>query len=199
MKKLSILLIFMFATLFSFSQRTNVIVKNDIYTVSYNEIYKQPNWVIYYITNVTKNVSRTGMDFYEVPGIITSTNADYLNNVWDKGHLAPAATFSDTKNHLYETFSYLNCSLQYYTLNRVTWEHLENYERTTLFTKYKKLTVKVVLDFTGNLLILKSGAHVPNGFYKQIITSTNDTLTYYFPNKNLPNDFQFYKIKNRKL
>jgi len=162
-------------------------------------VYKQPNWVIYYITNESKNVSRAGMNFYEVPGIITSTNADYVHNVWDKGHLAPAATFSDTKNHLYETFSYLNCSLQRDSLNRVTWEHLENYERTILFKTYKKLTVKVVLDFSGKIIILKSGAHVPNGFYKQIITPTNDTLTYYFPNSVLPHDFYFYRIKNIKI
>lgn len=202
MRKLSILLIFILIALSSFSQRTDVIVKNDIFTVSYNEVYKQPNWVIYYVTNVidaNKRVSRKGMDFYTVPGIITSTNADYVNNVWDKGHLAPAATFSDTENHLHETFTYLNCSLQRDSLNRITWEHLEEYERSVLFKAYKKLTVKVVLDFSGKVTILKSGAHVPTGFYKQIITPSNDTMTYYFPNAVLPHEFYYYKIKNKKI
>lgn len=200
-KKLYIIVVFILFSSLSFSQRTNVIVKNDIFIVSYNEAYKQPNWVIYHINiaNVVKNASRQGMNFYKVPGIITSSNEDYINNVYDKGHLAPAATFEDTKEHLYETFSYLNCSLQRDSLNRVTWEHLENYERSYLIKKYKSLVVKVVLDFSGKLIILKSGAHVPNGFYKQIITATNDTLTYYFPNAVLPHDFQFYKIKNKKI
>ena len=29
-------------------------------------------------------------------GVKTSDNADYYKNEWDKGHLAPAATFSDS-------------------------------------------------------------------------------------------------------
>ena len=181
--------------------RTNIIVKNDIYTISYNESYKQPNWCIYEINKIKnkKRYSRLGMDFYKEKNIITSDDSDYFENLYDKGHLAPAATFSDTKQHLYETFSYLNCSIQHSSLNRNQWEHLEDYERKKLFNTHKKLLVKVVLNFSGNIVTLKSGARVPNGFYKQITLPTNEVLTYYFPNDELPNDFESYKIENLKL
>ncbi len=60
----------------------------------------------------TGTAPRTGMDFYAQPGIITSDNADYAANVYDKGHCAPAADFNCTKEMLYKTFTYVNCVLQ---------------------------------------------------------------------------------------
>ena len=69
------------------------------------------------------------MDFYTPKDVYTSDNEDYKNNVWDKGHMAPAAAFTDTKEKLKTTFSYLNCSLQFDKLNRGAWRELEAQER----------------------------------------------------------------------
>ena len=52
-------------------------------------------------------------------------NDDYVNNVWDKGHLAPAAAFNCDRETIKKTFSYLNCALQHEGLNRGPWKELE--------------------------------------------------------------------------
>ena len=61
--------------------------KNDVFSVSYNEVLEQPNWVEYNVRNITKKFDRGSMDFYVPKGVHTSDNNDYRNNVWDKGHM----------------------------------------------------------------------------------------------------------------
>src|SRR6056300_1975298 len=88
--------------------REEVIVENQVFKVWYNEVYEQPMRLIYTSTNRQKGVDRGSMNFYKEDDVHTSDNADYYRNVWDKGHLAPAATYSDTMKNLKLTFSYLN-------------------------------------------------------------------------------------------
>ena len=109
--------------------RENVIVENAVFKVWYNEVLEQPVQLIYTSTNRPKNVDRGSMNFYNEADYHTSDNADYYANVWDKGHLAPAATFSDSKENLRQTFSFLNCALQDQYLNRGEWRLLEEQER----------------------------------------------------------------------
>ena len=127
MKKL-LLSLFLFP-LVVFAQRDSVYVKTDIFTAVYSEVLQQPKWVTYTVQCPNGKTPRTGMDFYTVPDIITSDNADYVDNVYDKGHCAPAADFNCTKEMLYKTFSYVNCVLQNQYLNRGVWRLLEVYER----------------------------------------------------------------------
>jgi endonuclease G len=122
------------------------------------------------------------MDFYTNDSIKTSDAADYVNNVYDKGHLAPAADFNCTKEILYQTFSYLNCALQNQYLNRGVWRMLEVYERELAKTEQVKVTVTLVFDEKS--IKLPSGATVPNGFYKTIrLEKSKKTIKYYFPNE----------------
>ena len=109
--------------------RQEVIIENEVFKVWYNEVKEQPVKLIYTSTNRPKNVDRGSMNFYNEADYHTSDNADYYANVWDKGHLAPAATFSDSKENLKQTFSFLNCALQDQYLNRGEWRLLEEQER----------------------------------------------------------------------
>ena len=88
-----------------------------MFSVSYNETLEQPNWVEYEVRDIVKNFDRGSMDFYVPKGVYTSNSDDYKNNVWDKGHMNQVL-FTDTKENLKTTFSYLNCSLQFDKLNR---------------------------------------------------------------------------------
>ena len=87
MKKL-LLLLFLFP-LVAFAQRDSVYIKTDIFTSVYSEVLQQPKWVTYTVQCPTGTAPRTGMDFYVQAGLITSDNADYAANVYDKGHCAP--------------------------------------------------------------------------------------------------------------
>ena len=109
--------------------RSNVLIDKGIFKVSYNEIFEQPNWIEYTVSNRPKNVDRGNKDFYLESGVFTSDNADYYKNEWDKGHLAPAATFSDSEDNLNKTFSFINCAMQIDNLNRGEWAQLEQQVR----------------------------------------------------------------------
>ena len=41
--------------------KTSIIIDKGVYTVSYNEVYEQPNWVKYTVNNRPKNVDRGGL------------------------------------------------------------------------------------------------------------------------------------------
>ena len=145
MKKL-----FLFVPLFLLTASSNlndVNVDKTIYKVYYSQRFEQPLELTYESTNRPTNVNRGSMDFYGEPGVKTSDNADYANNIYDKGHLAPAATFSDNMVNLKLTFSYLNSALQNQYLNRGEWRLLEEQERK--WDDVENLTVKISVDFKG--------------------------------------------------
>jgi endonuclease G len=166
-----------------FSQlRDSVYVKSPIFEVVYSEVLEQPKWIKYTVLCPDGSASRAGMDFYTVDSIKTSDAKDYLKNVFDKGHLAPAADFNCTKEMLKQTFSYLNCALQNQYLNRGVWRILEEYERE--LAKKEKVSVAIYLVFDQKSQKLPTGATVPTGFYKYIYIETyKKTINYYFPNE----------------
>lgn len=192
MKKL--LLLPLILPLLSLAPRTSVLIKTDIYTVDYSEEYQQPLSVEYTVLCPTGTASRKGMDFYTNDSIITSDNEDYANNIYDKGHMAPAADFNCTPEMLRKTFSYLNCALQDQYLNRGTWRFLEAEERRLSAGKQKaKVLIKVEYKKS---IHLPTGATVPSGFYKRIVLG-KDTTMYYFPNSRpKSSDFRVFKIKS---
>jgi endonuclease G len=162
--------------------REAVKVKTPIYEVIYNEKLEQPTWIQYIVQCPDGTASRAGMDFYTNDSIKTSDNDDYVKNLYDKGHLAPAADFNCTKDILYQTFSYLNCALQNQYLNRGVWRMLEEYERE--LAKTEKVTVTITLVFDKKSIKLPTGSTVPNGFYKTIyLENSKKTIKYYFPNE----------------
>ncbi len=163
--------VFLFLSLFfvSFTNaqlRDSVRVTNRVFDVVYSEKLEQPKWLIYRSTNRITSVNRGSMDFYIEPNIKTSDATDYYANEWDKGHLAPAATFSDSLNLLKQTFSYLNCMLQQQDLNRGEWRILEEHER--IWDNDETLTIKIELIFDATSKKLASGATIPSYIYKHI-------------------------------
>jgi endonuclease G len=191
MKKLLILL-FLLPTLLLAQKREKVFFQNSIYKGEYSEVLEQPLWVEYIVKCPTGTASRTGMDFFTNDSIHTSDNKDYENNVYDKGHLAPAADFNCTKDMLLSTFSYLNCCLQNQYLNRGAWRFLEAHERE--LAKTKTVSVKIVMVFDSNSIKLPTGATVPSAFYKYI-TVNGVTTKYYFKNeKPVTSDFKKFQL-----
>lgn len=179
MKKFLLILLL---PLVSFGQlRDSVYVKTDIYEVMYSETLEQPLWVKYTVACTDGKASRKGMDFYTEKTIHTSDAKDYINNVYDKGHCAPAADFNCNREMLLKTFSYLNCTLQNERLNRIHWRLLEDYERTLAITE-GPVNVQIKIVFDRNPRRVPTGAAIPTSFYK-IITTKNKTLKFFFKNE----------------
>lgn len=180
------------------AQRDSVKFKNDIFSGIYSEVYQQPLTISYKVLCPNGNASRSGMDFYTNDSIKTSDNNDYKDNVWDKGHIAPAADFNCDLVTLRKTFSYLNCVLQHQNLNRGLWRSLETYERSLA----KDYDVFVVVDiiFSSKSKKISTGATVPDGFRKTLYINGLIAGCYYFPNTptNKGEVYTDYKVKNCK-
>lgn len=174
--------------------RDEVIVENPVFKVWYSEVKEQPIKLIYTSTNRVKNVDRGSMNFRTESNIHTSDNADYYRNVWDKGHLAPAATYSDSMVNLKQTFSFLNCALQNQYLNRGEWRLLEEQER--VWDDVQNLTITVELIWEDGFQILPTGGHIPTHMSKHIYFEKGDTCkTFIFPNEKPNLGWEEYEVK----
>ena len=174
-------------------RRDEVIIENNVFKVWYSEVKEQPTKLIYTSTNRPKNVDRGSMNFYTEGDVYTSNNADYYNNVWDKGHLAPAATYSDSMVNLKQTFSFLNCALQNKYLNRGEWRLLEEEERE--WDDIENLTITVELEWNGDYEVLPTGGHIPTHMIKTIYFETSGTCRKFrFPNEQPTMGWEEYEV-----
>lgn len=175
-------------------------IETPIFTVEYSEDYEQPVKLTYIVDCWDGQFSRSGLNFYGVEDVHTSNNEDYRNNVWDKGHLAPAAAFKCDEEELRMTFSYLNCALQHEDLNRGPWKYLEAHERELAAT-FGQVEVTIYVHFE-NSERLETGAMVPSGFTKEITLIDHEDCSiktkYYFPNNGFvsrKDNFLDFQIK----
>jgi DNA/RNA endonuclease G (NUC1) len=176
-------------------KRSEVYIENKVYKVWYNEVYEQPMKLVYTSTNRPKGVDRGSMDFYTEKTVHTSDSKDYYRNIYDKGHLAPAATYSDTMENLKLTFSYLNCALQDQYLNRGEWRLLEEKER--VWDDSENLTVTVELVFKNDHKILPTGGHVPNDMVKHIyFEKSKKWRCFDFPNVKPTKGWEDHEVKH---
>jgi len=191
MIKLLQIVVFVFFTQTTLAQTKTI--KTDIFEVTYSEELEQPLWIKYKVKCPLGEESRDGLDFRVVDSIQTSDNSDYVDNVWDKGHLAPASAFNCDRETLKKTFTYLNCVLQHEGLNRGPWKELERFE-VGLAKVFKDVVVEITVCFDGDLQKVIGGATIPSGFKKKIKFDNNEIM-FYFPNTNVSGqDWGHFKI-----
>jgi endonuclease G len=166
MKKILFLFGLILITLSSSFSQENVLVKNQVFEVLYSQKLESPLWLKYRSTNRPTNVNRGSMDFYTEKNIHTSDAEDYAKNIYDKGHLAPAASFSDNMENLKQTFSYLNCMLQDQYMNRGEWRLLEEQERKWDDSENLTIIIKVFFDDVPKRL--PTNAAIPSHMQKHI-------------------------------
>ena len=193
MKKL---LFVLFALPFIAFTQPDIKVDKGYYKVNYSQKFKQPLTVDYGIRTRECTATRAGMDFFTEKGVITSSNADYANNEWDKGHMAPAADFCYSRDAMLSTFSYANCALQHYKLNRGVWKELEAMER--IWAQKDSIIIHIDVIFDANPKKTASGAAIPSEFRKTItFASTGKKLVYEFPNVPPTKTLDKYLIKGK--
>jgi len=176
-----------------FGNREDVIIENNVFKISYNEVKEQPNWVEYTVKDFVKVADRGNMDFYLINNLKTSDNNDYYNNPWDKGHMAPAGSFTDSWSNLAKTFSYVNCALQLDNLNRGEWRELEE-EVRRLAKLEGPIKVRIELKFSSISEVLSTGATIPDGFYKFLNFNDGSKMCFYFENQITDKNWSEYEI-----
>jgi len=173
----------------------NDTIKTDIFDVIYSEELEQPLWITYKVLCPMGTQSRSGLNFYTNDSIHTSNNEDYKDNIWDKGHLAPASAFNCDRETLKKTFTYLNCVLQHEGLNRGPWKELERFE-VGLSKIFESVIVEIKVCFEGELGVVSGGATIPSGFLKTI-KFDNKEIMFYFPNIDVSGeDWGHFKVMN---
>jgi endonuclease G len=180
MKKFAFFITLLFVSFVSFGQ--DVRVKNNVFEVLYSQSLEQPLIIKYRSTNRPTNVNRGHMDFYKEPNIKTSDADYYKANIYDKGHGAPAATFSDNIENLKQTFSYLNSIMQDQYLNRGEWRLLEEQERKWDDTENLTILIKTFFDTPAKRV--PTGAAIPSHLHKHIyFEKSNKWKCYVFLNQ----------------
>jgi len=109
------------------------IITHTGYSLLYNEIHEQADWVAYQLTKeeTTKLYERTNK-FILDPKVktITASDTDYKGSGYDRGHLAPASDMGWSSITMKESFYYSNMSPQNPSFNRGIWKKLEELVRT---------------------------------------------------------------------
>jgi endonuclease G len=181
-------------------QRELIIHKG--YVLSYREMYEQPEFVMYVLNYGNSKVSRSN-DFKPDYSVSTksATPQDYYKSGYDKGHLAPAADFSYSKELMSESFYMSNMSPQTPGLNRGPWKFLEEYFRN-LGEKYDKVYI-----ITGPVLgsddtsdsfkeIGENKVKIPYLFYKcGLFIKDNEyyMISFLMPNEIISRNFEDYQ------
>jgi DNA/RNA endonuclease G (NUC1) len=165
MNKFFLLCLLLINTFSIYSQDT-IRIKNQVFEVLYSQSLKQPIWIKYKSTNRPQIIHKFNINFYQEKNIVTSKDEDYIKNIYDRGHGAPASSFSDNIHNLKQTFSYLNCMMQHQNLNRGNWRLLEEQER--IWDDYENLTILINVFFDSPIKKIRTGVAIPSFFKKHI-------------------------------
>ena len=180
----------------------------DNHVLAYSNIHRAPLWVCEHITPKTltsnENISRSN-NFKVDDSIHTyfrSSNKDYLNSGYDRGHLAAAGNHKHSQRAMDETFYLTNiCPQTGKGLNRSKWNDLEKRGRT-LARKHGSVhvltgplflpTVVAGEKFMKYKLIGENNVAVPTHFFKVILTTDRHGLhhleSYVMPNEEIRDD-----------
>lgn len=106
------------------------ILERYCYTVSYNPQTRQPNWVMWQLTDehVMKKKEGVWNEFQEDESLseeVRSTLADYAYSNYDKGHMCPGGDCNWDDEGRDETFILSNICPQNPSLNRGDWKEIE--------------------------------------------------------------------------
>jgi endonuclease G, mitochondrial len=150
----------------------NDIVQHLAYTLSYNNEYKQADWVFYELKKEMIGKHLPKPSFKEDPLVKTGTAVpdDFSYSGYDRGHLCPAADMEWSQESMEESFYMSNISPQVHSFNAGIWERIENFERESAVRDGDLYIVTGgVLKPGLSLIGQKNEIAVPKYFYKVIV------------------------------
>lgn len=160
------------------------IIENAFITICYDYEKSVAKAVAYTLqgdlvneTNIEKRPS-----FYSDPNLPTyyqAQDSDYRNSGYDRGHLAPDASFDWSEESLDATYSLANVIPQVPSVNRYAWRKLETYARDMAVEK-GELNVLNVVDYdTPFEVIGENQLALSKGYYKILYTMEYEECFYY--------------------
>ena len=150
-----------------------IIINRTGYTLSYNQYYKNPNWVAWELTREeTKGETERYDKFLPDPDLPEPrvVHKDYTKSGYDRGHMAPAADMKWSKQAMIESFYMSNICPQVGNLNRGDWNDLEELCRDWA-DKYGRIYIACgpIFDSKSPKRIGGNKVAVPDRFFKVIL------------------------------
>ena len=161
------------------SSSTNQVVKHQYYTLSYNEIHEQAEWVAYELKKDYIKNNNFKRPFFIEDDKVKTGSADwrnYKNTKYDKGHLCPAGDMEFALDAYNDTFFTSNISPQVRNFNNGVWNRLEQKVR------YWAVKYDGIYVITGGVLesslmtIGKEKVSVPKSFYKILLDNSGGNM-----------------------
>lgn len=154
------------------------LVRHTYYTLSFNPLHRQANWVYYSprIKEGNEAASRTD-DFREDRLVLSGSaqSSDYTKSGYDRGHLCPAGDMTYSEEAMSETFYMSNMSPQTPGFNRGIWKSLE--ERVRSWGKKELIYVVTGPVFKENKgKIGKNKVTVPGYYYKVVYSPVREQM-----------------------
>lgn len=108
----------------------NQLLERYCYAASYNKTTRQPNWVMWQLTDEHVMPKKDGVwneyrEDLELPPSIRSTLEDYASSGYDRGHMCPGGDCNWDDEGRDETFLLSNMCPQNPKLNRGDWKEIE--------------------------------------------------------------------------
>jgi len=163
--------------------KTSSTVCGKGYCVQFNPVTKTANYVMYTVFSSSKKpkiINRTN-DFKKDPRLPSITKNAYVGSGYDRGHLAPAASFYWNKQAQHESFYMSNMTPQIPNLNRGKWKKIESRVRTIARSGDVDVIDGPIWGNFTNTKILESNVHVPISFFK-IIIQNGHIISFIMPN-----------------
>jgi endonuclease G len=161
---------------------SEIIISRDQYVISYNKLRRSPNWVAWKLELEQIGTSGRSNNFLQDTDLEnylsqSPTNlhavdpTDYKGSCFDRGHQVPSADRTDTKENNQTTFFMSNMIPQTPYLNRVIWEHLEQYTRDLVQKQGKKAYIIAgpIYDQDFGLIGPNKDIPVPSKDFKVIV------------------------------
>ena len=191
------LILFLLPVVLFAQLRDSVYYTTPNFIINYSETLEGPRSIRYTVACPTGTASRAGMEFYTEKGVKTSDHKDYEANEWDKGHMAPAASFNCNRDMLYSTFTYVNSSLQQQSLNRGVWKQLEIRERELAMENDVKVFIRI--EYPSLPIRVTTGAAIPVGYYKELKVGDRRECYYFRNTTPSVSNLEIYKCKCRNV
>ena len=155
---------------------SSTILERMCYSVSYNKFTRQPNWVMWQLTEEHVMKRKDGVwneyrEDAELPSEFRSTLDDYASSGYDRGHMCPGGDCNWDDEGRDETFLLSNMCPQNPNLNRGDWKEIEIACRKWA-KKYDNIYIVCGPIFFKSQEHEKIGPHqipVPEAFFKVIL------------------------------
>ncbi|NDC42480.1 MAG: DNA/RNA non-specific endonuclease [Chitinophagia bacterium] len=164
----------------SSSNPNNYLMVKTGYTLSYNNSKGKANWVSWHLSRAWKgSASRCDcftQDAALPTGFYRASTSNYTSTGFDRGHLCPSDDRDGSSSDNAETFLMTNISPQAPNCNQITWEALEAYCRTLIYSGYELYIIAGSYGTGGSgssggttSTIASGNITVPSNFWKVIV------------------------------